>query len=201
MSFSTVRMATDRMAKEAAIAPFKQDSAQRDADWLRSIVEHWTDGVLIVSTSGEWVYANAVAYQICHQLSTEKAPAETVPAAVWQVCQLLLSTQQMGNSPVVLESEVVLKSTSHYRVRVQWLHLEDLSHPYLLITLEDCYLAMQSRAIAETQRYQLTPRQAEVWLLYRTGHTYRDIATSLFVTLNTVKRHMKDIYVKQKNHM
>jgi DNA-binding CsgD family transcriptional regulator len=193
------------------------DAAGTNDHWLRSIVEHWTDGVLILTVNGDWIYTNAIAQQICNQLSNGQPTPGTVPRAVWQVCQLLLSTRGAGKgSPIVLESEVVLKSTSHYRVRVQWLHLAEATHedathedenathatldnPYLLVTLEDCYQAMQNRAIAEAQQYHLTSRQSEVWLLYRTGHSYRDIATHLYVTLNTVKRHMKDIYAKQKN--
>jgi DNA-binding CsgD family transcriptional regulator len=207
MSFSIVEN-VDQPAKEKAIAPSTNPSTPRltgpDTHLLYSIVEYLTDGVLIVDRAGAWIYANAIAHQICQQLRVEhdlgQTVQNTIPSAVWQVCQLLLNSPGSGNNcPSVLESEIVLKSTNHYRVRVQWLHLEDAHHPYLLITLEDCYQALRNRAIVEAQRYGLTSRQAEVWLLYRTGVSYRDIAATLFVTLNTVKRHMKDIYAKQKS--
>jgi DNA-binding NarL/FixJ family response regulator len=73
-----------------------------------------------------------------------------------------------------------------------------MNQPYLLVTLEDCGEAARNRAIAEAHQYGLTSRQAEVWLLHRLGLSYRHMAAQLYVTPNTIKRHMKDIYAKQK---
>jgi DNA-binding CsgD family transcriptional regulator len=37
-----------------------------------------------------------------------------------------------------------------------------------------------------------------VWVLRRTNHSYDDIALALYITVNTVKRHLKSIYAKRK---
>jgi DNA-binding CsgD family transcriptional regulator len=50
----------------------------------------------------------------------------------------------------------------------------------------------------EVDQYGLTPRQAEVWLLRRANYTYKEIAAELYISLNTVKKHMKDIQAKRE---
>jgi len=98
----------------------------------------------------------------------------------------------------VIEGEIAGEGASHYRIRVRWLQLEEMNQPYLLVTLDDCGETARNRAIAEAHQYGLTSRQAEVWLLHRLGLSYRHMAAQLYVTPNTIKRHMKDIYAKQK---
>ena len=63
--------------------------------------------------------------------------------------------------------------------------------------MEDVYQPIQNIAIAEAEKYRLTPREKDVWLLYRANYTYKQIAAELCITLNTVKKHMKSIYSKQ----
>ncbi|MBM0742408.1 helix-turn-helix transcriptional regulator [Phormidium sp. CLA17] len=172
---------------------------------LQEIVENLIDGVLIVTTTGEWVYGNYNAHRICQQLNVGQPTAEMVPQKVWQICQVFIANHQVLSEPttiepVMVEAEITIELAVRYRVRVRWFRLEDTHSPHLLVTLEDCDQVARSRAIAEINQYGLTARQADVWLLHRTGHTYRDIATKLFVAINTVKRHMKDIYLKQKLH-
>jgi DNA-binding CsgD family transcriptional regulator len=165
---------------------------------LQSIVESFVDGVLLLTPDGQWLYANQAAHQICQRLNLGQ-PTPGIPGAIWQICQLLQrpSNAAQGDALAHAETEIHL-GEGHYRVRVQWLHLEEARTPYLLVTLEDCLQATRSQAIAEATHYGLTSRQAEVWLLHRLGHSYREIAAQLYVTLNTVKRHMKDSYAKQK---
>jgi DNA-binding CsgD family transcriptional regulator len=51
----------------------------------------------------------------------------------------------------------------------------------------------------ESQKYGLTCREQEIWLLHRANYTYKQIALELCITPNTVKKHMKSIYSKQKS--
>lgn len=166
---------------------------------LHGIIELLADGILILSTDGKWIYGNYNACRLCQQLEPQQPVPETVPPVVWQVCQLFLNQAAMHSShPAVLESEILRDRAMCYRVRVRWFCLEETQRPQLLVTLEDCSQAAMNRAIAEVQRYRLTTRQAEVWQLHRKGYSYREIADLLYITINTVKRHMKDIYAKQK---
>jgi len=181
-------------------------SLKPDCAILQDIVENLMDGVLIVTTRGEWVYGNYSAHRICQQLNIGLPTVETLPQNLWHTCQRFIDNHQTLDGqatiaqPMIFEAEITLELAVRYRVRVQWFRLEDTHSPHLLVTLEDCDQTARNRAIAEIHRYKLTPRQAEVWLLHCSGSTYRDIATELFVAMNTVKRHMKDIYLKQKLH-
>jgi DNA-binding CsgD family transcriptional regulator len=79
------------------------------------------------------------------------------------------------------------------------LNLDAIQSPCVLVTLEDRLQSIQSTAIAEGHRYGLTPREAEVWLRYRASYSYKDIASELYISHNTVKKHMKSIHAKRQS--
>lgn len=165
---------------------------------LQGVLEGLADGILILSEHSEWIYYNYYAYRICQQLNEGQAVVNTVPEAIWRTCQALIESRNLyADQPVVIESEIALSRSNVYRIRVRWLTLEDPAHPYLAVLLEDRRQSAHNRALAEALLYNLSPRQTEVWLLRRAGFTYQQIAAELFITINTVKRHLKDIRIKQ----
>jgi len=99
---------------------------------------------------------------------------------------------------LIIESEVSIDSSLRYRIRTRWLNLSPDERLFLLVTLEDRHQAAENIAIAEVKKYGLSPREAEVWLLRRANHSYKEIAGKLHIRCNTVKRHMKNIYAKQE---
>ncbi|EKQ67805.1 response regulator containing a CheY-like receiver domain and an HTH DNA-binding domain [Leptolyngbyaceae cyanobacterium JSC-12] len=165
---------------------------------LQTIIESLVDGILLVTVQGRWVYGNYNAQRICQQLNSGKFISDYVPTAIRRVCQTFLHYCSQRSPNAQLEAETAFNQV-HYRVRVRWFQPEEQNLSLLLVTLEDCNQAARNRAIAEVQQFNLTERQADVWLLYRAGYTYQEIATQLFVTINTVKRHMKNIYAKQRS--
>jgi RNA polymerase sigma factor (sigma-70 family) len=176
-----------------------KSSTQANTLLLQSVLEGLTDGVLILSDQGEWIYSNYYAYCICQELNQGKANAPKVPEAVWRNCQALIDSRDLyPDDLIVIESEIALSRSSHYRIRVRWLILEDAKRPYLAVLLEDRCQSSQNRAMAEAQLYHLTPRQAEVWVLRCAGFSYQEIAAELYITVNTVSRHLKEIYAKRK---
>lgn len=183
----------------AAIAA--PQSVDANYAFLQTVVESLVDGVLLITVQGEWVYGNHNAHRICQHINPEKPISGCVPEPIRQICQTFLKNHNQLNHSTQLESEMMLDQVL-YRVRVRWFQREEIHTPFntplLIVTLEDCYQAARNRAIAEAEAFNLTERQADVWLLHRTGCTYREIATRLFVTINTVKRHMKDIHAKQR---
>ncbi|WP_421659273.1 LuxR C-terminal-related transcriptional regulator [Leptothermofonsia sp. ETS-13] len=177
----------------------KETTAQVTPLLLQGVLEGITDGILILSEQGEVLYHNYYAHCICQQLSRGGSVVDNVPEVIWRSCQALIESRSMYvDQPVVIESEITLSESKVYRLRVRWLTLEDSNHPYLIVLLEDRCQSIQNRAFAEVLLYNLTPRQAEVWLLRRAGFSYQQIATELYITINTVKRHLKEIYTKQK---
>ena len=170
--------------------------AYPNSNLLRAVVETWIDGILILTQQGQWVEANEAARDICAQLSQQQEQPSLVPVVIWKICQELIhSRTTFSQQPIVLESEILVEG-SVLRVRVQWFSLEETDRAYLMVILEDRHQSNLNRAIAEVDQYHLSPREAEVWLLYRTGHTYKAIAKELFISLDTVKKHLKSIRVK-----
>jgi DNA-binding CsgD family transcriptional regulator len=168
----------------------------RDSSILRAALESLPDGFIIVNQSGEIEKINSPAQRICALL---KAQANCLPAEIWQICQsalknqALLSTQKIG-----LDAKVTLPNLNAVRVRVQNIDFAQIS--YWLVVLEDCEQSIRSQALSDAALYGLTEREADVWLLRLQGDDYNDISTALRISPNTVKKHVKNILAKQRNH-
>jgi len=164
-------------------------------------LESFMDGVLILTTQQTCIHANQRAYQLCHLLTQNASNA--VPHVIWQICQTLIdsyfddSYAGFPNDLVMLESEIPIAHTT-LRVRVRWLEESDRPHGYLLVILEDINQTKHNQAIVEAECYALTPRQKEVWLLRRAGYSYQQIANTLYITHNTVRKHLKESYAKRR---
>lgn len=167
---------------------------------LQAVLEGFIDGILIVTEQRECIHANQSARRICQQIDRGSSQQFAVPAEIWHVCQSLIESRDLfGNQKITLESEITPVDSSPFRVRVRWLKLEQIKRPCLLVTLEDRYQSIQTIVTTDVRKYGLTSREAEVWSLYRANYSYKEIADELFITLNTVKKHMKNIHAKRKN--
>jgi DNA-binding CsgD family transcriptional regulator len=166
---------------------------------LLSVLEGLVDGILILKRSGEVLYANTPATQICQKLTSNHTIE--VPEEVWRSCDALIESRQLyGDRPLVIESEISRSQSQTYRIRVQWLTLENQKEPCLLVRLEDQKQSLQSLAITEAKKYGLTPREAEVWFLRRCNLSRKEIASQLYITIDTVKKHLGNIQMKRQAH-
>ncbi len=163
---------------------------------LQSILESLIDGVLVITDQHDLVYANTMARSIYAQLW--HGASDPLPREIQRVYQSLIdSKERYPTQPVVLESEVVTPKTT-FRIRAQWLALKIASRPCLLLRLQDQNQSVQSLAIAEAQKWRLTPRETEVWLQRRSGSSRKAIAANLCIALDTVKKHLKNVHLKQQ---
>ena len=168
---------------------------------LKGILESYVDGILILTAQGEWVQANDYARHICIQLRMNQSPAQfnRIPQPIWQVCEALIESQSIdSDQPVIIESEITKAQFPTLRIRARWFRLAAIDRPYLLVILEDRRQSTHYLALTEADQYGLTPRESEIWLLRRANRTCKEIAAELFISLNTVKKHMKNILAKQK---
>jgi DNA-binding CsgD family transcriptional regulator len=165
---------------------------------FQTVIESLTDGVLILTKGGAQVYANHGARQLCAQLNASKAQPHGIPKAIEQVCQTLVrSRSTTRHQAVIVEAEIRAREASRLWVQAAWLE-QPGSEPYVLVMLKDCQQALQNLASTEAAHYQLTPREAQIWLLRRIGSTYQEIAKQLYVSRETVKKHLQSIYGKQR---
>lgn len=166
---------------------------------LQSVLEGLIDGILILTEEGECLHENQYARRICNQLNQGARPTNSIPEEIWDICQSLIESRELfPHQKMILESEITKSDSVAFRIRVRWLKLEQVERPCLLVTLEDRHQSLQTIVTTDAQKYGLTPREAEVWLLYRSNYSYKEIADELFITLNTVKKHMKNIHAKRK---
>ncbi|WP_413256610.1 helix-turn-helix transcriptional regulator [Floridanema fluviatile] len=167
---------------------------------FQGILEGFMDGIVIITEAGELLHANQSAQRIFQQLSADGS--DSIPEEIWQVCQSLIESKTLfPGQKIVLESEINQANAVHFRLRVRWFKIEQMSQECLLVTIEDRHQSLKEIVSSDVHQYDLTPREAEVWLLYRANYSYKEIAEKLYITINTVKKHMKNIHAKRKSMM
>lgn len=60
--------------------------------------------------------------------------------------------------------------------------------------------SMQKKPLGEDNKYQLTGREREILLTLSQGTSYKGIAEQYFISLDTVRSHIKNIYQKMQVH-
>ncbi|MBD2214149.1 PAS domain-containing protein [Nostoc linckia FACHB-104] len=170
--------------------------------FFQAVIENLEDGILILNEVGELLHANASAEQICSQLNQENCYKKFVHPIIQQLCQSLIDSRTFtDNQQLILSDEIIFNQTTIFRIRVRWLNLNTVQMPYFLVTIENQYQSLKNIANAEVKKYDLTAREAEIWSLYRGKYSYKDIAAKLYITVNTVKKHMKNIHAKRQAFM
>jgi len=178
--------------------PVKHSPELEPYNLFQGILEGFMDGILIITQTGELLHANQTAKQIFQQLSSGKS--HLIPEEIWQVCQSLIESKKLFPSEkIVLESEIIQDNAVYFRLRVRWFMIEQMSQECVLVTIEDKHQSLRGIVNSDVHQYDLTPREAEVWLLYRAHYSYKEIAEKLYITINTVKKHMKNIHAKRKS--
>ncbi|MCC5648658.1 LuxR C-terminal-related transcriptional regulator [Nostoc sp. XA013] len=172
------------------------------ADFLQEVIEGLEDGILILNHTGEVVHANASARRLYCKFNQGNFNQNFVPSAIWNLCESLFNNRDLfSDKLLILSDEIVLDKSNIFRIRVRLLDLDGFEVPCLLVTIENQYESVKNVALTEVKKFDLTPREAEIWFLYRSNYSYKEIATKLYITINTVKKHMKNIHTKRQANM
>jgi len=176
------------------------NTLQSPSKFLLAILEGFLDGILVLTTEQQLLYINNPAYRLCQQFHNQNA-ANSIPPEIWQVCEALLESHELcPNKLLVMESDVMCEEMT-LRVRVQWLKLEEFEHSCMLVRLQDKKQSMQTIAIAEAQNWRLTERETQVWSLRRNGLRRKQIAAELYISEDTVKKHLGNICAKRQSYL
>ncbi|MBF2017335.1 MAG: helix-turn-helix transcriptional regulator [Rivularia sp. T60_A2020_040] len=179
------------------IAKLEKTRDLEQLPFLLQIIENIEDGILILTETGEVVHCNASAYSICSQIEQlDSVNQNSITSLIRNLCELS-SKNQTKNQTIWLE-DIFVDESAMFRLRVRWLNLELTKQPYLLVTIENRYETLKNAALSEANKYHLTQREAEIWSLYRATSSYKQIANKLYITVNTVKKHIKNIRAKQQ---
>jgi len=194
-----------------------QRSASVSLDVLgRSVLESLQQGVIILSRNLKPIYRNLKAHEFCQELTDIELSRAELPVTLSEMCYRLLRDPRLDDSLLLMECQGRLGQK--FRVSARWLHLplerdrtvfpSEPSHSqtepgfqasYILLFLENCDQVLQTELRIEQKKYDLTDREAEIWMLLRQDYTYQDIASRLQISLNTVKTHVKNVYAKKRS--
>ncbi|MGC1308581.1 MAG: LuxR C-terminal-related transcriptional regulator [Phormidesmis sp.] len=173
----------------------KTANSTPDFSILRAALEGLPDGFIIADRTGEIEKINTSAKRICNLLS----PADNqLPIEIWRMCKSAIAAQNaLSLENTRIDADIILPIGT-VRIRVQNIHLTQT--PYLLIVLEDRQQTLHNKALSDAALLGLTKRETEVWQLKLCGADYNEISTKLWISLNTVKKHIKNIHAKQRSH-
>ncbi|MEA5451789.1 LuxR C-terminal-related transcriptional regulator [Leptolyngbya sp. CCNP1308] len=165
---------------------------------LSRLFEGFADGVLLLTQEGSCLYSNEEGRRLCQVLKEGQHSADALPLGVWLICRHMIESRSLFTDEALVPTQTLTGAKDQLvRAKVQWLDLPPDSDAYLLVLLEDQSRSAQATALLEAVRYKLTPREKDVWLLRHANCSYKEIAAKLFVSVNTVKRHLKSISAKR----
>lgn len=178
-----------------------------------SLLDFLPQGIVILTRNLEPLYWNQCARKLCSNLVDSSAGLTNLPRAISEVCHHLIKAGNSGNETVIMECHSPENKT--VRLTARWLNAmalfnqdefawsnepESRSPSYFFLTLEDCQELLRQELAFEQKKYDLTEREAEVWMLLRQEYTYQEIAKLLQISLNTVKTHVKNVYAKRRSN-
>lgn len=169
---------------------------------LSVLVDALPNGLMVLSTDHTIVYWNQTARRLCQNLSSAQRYWTLLPTVIAELCEQLLGSGH-GYEPILLEYQT--PECSSFRLTASWLetattrdfHPAIAQHPYILVAVEDRDEALRQDIQVEQKKFQLTNREAEVWLLLKQEYSYQAIAKALHISLNTVKTHIRNIHAKR----
>jgi DNA-binding CsgD family transcriptional regulator len=175
------------------------------------VLEAVPQGVIVLSGSLVPVYWNQKAKDLCGKLTERDAQTlPELPTAVLEVGHRMLRQTRSATTALMLECPTA--NGNMIRISAQWLSPATLGgsqppapangaarSPFILVFLVNCTEALQAELRIEQRKYDLTEREAEVWMLLRQEYTYQEIAKLLQISLNTVKTHVKNLYAKKRS--
>lgn len=181
-------------------ATSKQDTSQKSAtQFAVDLIQEFINGILVFTDQQQLLYISNSAHKILSQLQPDSPSRNQIPEEILHICQSVIqSRHRFPRQSWLTEFDILTQDATVLHIHSQWLKLEHLDHPCLVLMIEDRQQAIQNILIEEANQYNLTPREKEVWLLHRHDLTYKQIAVELEITPNTVKKHMKSIHAKQK---
>ncbi|HAJ61976.1 MAG TPA: helix-turn-helix transcriptional regulator, partial [Cyanobacteria bacterium UBA8543] len=124
------------------------------------------NGIVILTTNREIVYINNSAHRLFQQMNPGSLQASLVPKEIWHVCHSMIESRNLfPHQSWLIEAQVFTDSSVAVHIQVQWIQLEAVEEPCLLLLVTEQYQYLKNIALTEAQHYGLTSREKEIWLL------------------------------------
>ncbi|MEB3293238.1 MAG: helix-turn-helix transcriptional regulator [Synechococcales bacterium] len=163
---------------------------------LYRLLDHLTQGLLLLGEELNVLYANPYAYLFLQELLSHDENPQQLPRCLVELCQNFLRESDNCDKTLLMDELVTLQGAV-LQVQVSWFWVSPL-RKHLLITLVDRSIVGQQALWFDQQIYGLTDRETRVWQLLQNQASYQEIAHCLEISLNTVKTHIKNIYAKRR---
>lgn len=164
-----------------------------------ALLEECLGSILVFTDQEQLIYANSNAQKVLSQLHQVESSSTEIPGEIRHIYHSLIQSRHLfPNQNWVIEFDIVTTTANNLHIRSRWITIESIDNPCLLLLIEDRHKDIIKTVLDEADRYGLTPREKEVWLLQHNSYTYKQIATELGITPNTVKKHMRSIHAKRK---
>ena len=185
----------------SAIAP-DLTSALDSSSLLSALVEALPKGLIVLSTDRTIVYWNQNARRLCQELASTQRYRTMLPTIVTELCGQMVEAKT-AEAPLLVDCQT--PDGCSFRLTACWLlgtmsdtvALACNQQAYVLITIDNQDELLRQDIQLEQKKFQLTNREAEVWLLLKQEYSYQAIATALHISLNTVKTHIRNIHAKR----
>ncbi len=174
------------------------DSGKLSRVVLQDVLDASIDGALILNVKGEVLHINYTALQLLTLLNSNTSEDLPLPPEVGHSCQTLIDNRNLPPNRIRIVEYKIYVGTSHkIRIRAQWIDLENKGDKRILVVLQDEYRSIRQLVLQEPEQYKLTPREAEILQLYQ-SFNYKEIASQLWISISTVKKHMRNIHSKMQ---
>lgn len=165
----------------------------------RTSLEPHIGSILVLTDDHRILYATENLRRKLNELTETEENGQLVAQELIFICQVLKQCRDcFPNQNWAIEFDIFTKDAIALHIRSRWLKLDDVDRPCILLVVEDRQQLVQDMMLDEAQDWGLTEREQEVWLLHQDGYTYKRIADKLYITINTVKKHMRSIHAKRK---
>jgi len=176
---------------------YKTTGSKLNHSFLESFLESFSDGVLILSRDGELLHANNSIYNIIESYASLLAQTTLLNQEISHLYRLIIDSPECYQQfPGFVVSDIRLTRSSILKLKAKQLRVAAYPQPLLWFSIEDQRASLNAQTLVEAEKYGLSDRESEVWRLRKAHCTYSEIAALLFISINTVKKHLRNITSK-----
>ncbi|MBD2234761.1 helix-turn-helix transcriptional regulator [Phormidium tenue] len=167
---------------------------------LKSILTDVLGGIILLDDQDKLIYINRKALAIVEKMTRCTEGAQAIPKEIMHITKFMRGARrEFSQQNWLNQSTIFVDCLTVFNIYARWIQGDNSSYNYLLLNMEDQNQFSQNIALEEARQMGLTSREQDVWLLHQTNYTYKQIAETLNITPNTVKKHMKSILTKQRS--